>query len=80
METSCGRYYSTGFGYEKSVNDWGWELYGAMDPPNGTKDKPNTLAAVLQAPDKVLAGALAVHKPSMHQAFIPSINVCGFYD
>lgn len=34
----------------------GWELYGAMEPPHGTKDKPNPLAAVLQAPSDMLAG------------------------
>lgn len=58
---SLNEYYSTGFGYEKSVNDWGWELYGAMEPPHGTKDKPNPLAAVLQAPSDMLAGLTPAH-------------------
>ena len=43
--------YAEGYGYESWLNAMGWDAYGATDPPHGSNEQPNTLAAVLRHPD-----------------------------
>ena len=40
-----------GCGYDAWLNKMGWDAYGAADPPHGSPEQPNTLAAVLRHPD-----------------------------
>ena len=43
--------YADDYGYTAELNRLAWDIYGACDPPHGTRDRPNPLAAILRYPD-----------------------------
>jgi len=44
-------HYAIGLGFTKVLNKLGWDIYGASEPPHGTPQHPNVLAAINRHPD-----------------------------
>lgn len=75
--------YAKGFYFDDWINVWAWDFYGCCDAPHGTKEQPNTHAAVLRATlDELKGKRLLMHliqvlplRQLFHPAF-PSAFAC----